>query len=110
VPPRALAILVAVAAALVAAGGSYGYAKTGSVASIAASGAAAALWAVAAVGIARGAGWGRGVALAVGAVLAVVMGAKFAQGGNPMPALPVVGLSLVVVVATLLGRSTAGPR
>jgi uncharacterized membrane protein (UPF0136 family) len=108
VAPRAVSTVVAVAAALVAALGAYGYAKTGSVPSIAASGAAAALWAVSAVGIARGAAWGRGVALAVGALLAVVMGWRFARSGNPMPALPVVGASLVVVLVSLLARRGEG--
>lgn len=91
-------------AALVLAGGAFGYVKAGSVVSLAASTAAAVLIVV---GIAVGKSkmsLGYGICAAVAAALAVFFGYRLATGGGLMPGLPAMLMSVAVLVALTFGH------
>jgi uncharacterized membrane protein (UPF0136 family) len=96
--PRLLSILLAIAGVVVMAGGAAGFASKGSVESLVVAGTAGLVWLTCAVGLTRRRAWAAPTAMAVGVVLALAMGWRWASTGSVMPALPVIALSVAVVV------------
>jgi uncharacterized membrane protein (UPF0136 family) len=106
VSPRALSTLLLVAALVVIAGGVVGFVRAGSVASLGFAGIVGLFWIGAAVGIRTGAPTAPVLASVMAVVLAAAMAQRWIAKGATMPALPVIVVCLVVLVAVVTRRRT----
>ncbi len=105
-----IAVLYLVYAAVLIAGGAFGYAKSRSVPSLASGAASGVVMVFAAVIVHHHPRVGLGLGALVGLALAAVFARRYAATRRPMPALPILALSVLVLAYSLLRLTPALAR